>query len=348
MAGISMRELADLLGVSTASVSVALRGKPGISEETRKRILEEAHKHGYDMGRLSAPDCKGLVEIIDLTYRGNPNAPEDFLYYNQFLEYASRELTGQGYQVSGPFSPSEPGFLSRPPADGGIVLGSSASTEQLAQYQALEIPFVVTGISPEFFPANTVSHDNYSGIRTAVLYLKEMGHSCIGYLRSLQMTPGQEREQAWRYEISRQGLVPGEFLDLSEGTGLADPESILKYFHVWLEHNVPKATAFLCDSDSLAAAFMRALRDRGYIPGRDISVIGFDDMPFSALLEPPLTTIRTSEPELALASVQLLLHCMKHPGHPHWHIRIETSLVGRNTCQKPTECNRPPTDPLKI
>ena len=56
MAGISMRELADLLGVSTASVSVALRGKSGISEETRRRILEEAHRQGYDMGRLSRPD----------------------------------------------------------------------------------------------------------------------------------------------------------------------------------------------------------------------------------------------------------------------------------------------------
>lgn len=336
MAGISMRELADLLSVSTASVSVALRGKPGISEETRRRILEEAHKHGYDMGRLSTPESNGLIEIIDFTYRGNLNAPEDALYYNQFLEYASRELTEQGYQVSGPFAPSEPGFLHRPPADGGIVLGACASVEQLTQYKSLGIPFVVTGISPEVFPANTVAHDNHSGIRTAILHLKELGHSCIGYLRSLQEAPGQEREQAWRYEISRQGLVLGEYLDLSEEANLNDPKSTLEYFHAWLDHGFPRSTAFLCDSDSLAAAFMRAFRDKGHIPGNDISVIGFDDMPFSALLEPPLTTIHTSEPELAFASVQLLLHCMKHPGQPHWHVRIETSLVKRETCRKQT------------
>ena len=116
-----MRELADLLGVSTASVSVALRGKSGISEETRQRILEEARRQGYDMGRLSAPDSKGLVEILDLTYRGHGVPPEDSLYYNQFLEAVSKELTGQGYQLSGPFAPSDPGFLSRPPADGVIL-----------------------------------------------------------------------------------------------------------------------------------------------------------------------------------------------------------------------------------
>ena len=67
MAGISMKELADALGVSTASVSVALRGKSGISEETRGRILAEARKRGYDMSRLSGAQTKGVIEIIDYT-----------------------------------------------------------------------------------------------------------------------------------------------------------------------------------------------------------------------------------------------------------------------------------------
>lgn len=68
MSGISMRELAEILGVSVASVSVALRGRAGISEDTRARILAEARKRGYDMSRLSTPPKKGLVEIIDYTY----------------------------------------------------------------------------------------------------------------------------------------------------------------------------------------------------------------------------------------------------------------------------------------
>ena len=89
MAGISMRELADLLGVSTASVSVALRGKSGISEETRRRILEEAHRQGYDMGRLSTPDSKGLIEIIDLTYRDCFHVPEDSFSHTLFVQFAT-------------------------------------------------------------------------------------------------------------------------------------------------------------------------------------------------------------------------------------------------------------------
>lgn len=334
MAGISMRELADLLGVSTASVSVALRGKSGISEETRRRILEEAHRQGYDMGRLSTPDSKGLIEIIDLTYRDCFHVPEDSLYYNQFLESASRELTGRGYQVSGPFAPADPGYLSRPPADGGIVLGGASTAEQLAQYQAADIPFVVSGISPEHFPANIVSHDNHAGIRAALLHLLSRGHSRIGYLRSLGMTPGEERQRAWEYELYRHGLAPGEFLDISREPSVPEPENMLQYLHTWLEHGLPEATAFLCDTDSLAAAFMRAMRDHGRIPGRDISVIGFDDMPFSAFLEPPLTTVRTSEPELGLAAAHLLLRCMEHPGQPCWHIRVGTSLIERaSVCQ---------------
>lgn len=324
-----MRELADVLGVSTASVSVALRGKSGISEETRKRILEEARRQGYDMGRLSMPDSKGLIEIIDFTYRGHCTPPEDSLYYNQFLESVSRELTGKGYQLCGPFAPSDPGFLSRPPADGGLLLGAAAAPEQLRQYQTLGIPFVITGISPEVFPADTVSHDNHTGIRSALLYLHGLGHTRIGYLRSLSMAPGEDRQHAWEYEMFRQHLTAGEFLDISKTTDFSDSGSMLGQLHEWLEHGFPEATAFLCDNDSLAAAFMRALRDKGLIPGRDISVIGFDDMPFSALLEPPLTTVRTCEPELGAAAVALLLRRMEQPGLFHCHIKVGTALVER-------------------
>lgn len=329
MAGISMRELADLLGVSTASVSVALRGKSGISEETRQRILEEAHRQGYDMGRLSTPDSKGLIEILDLTYRGHGAPPEDSLYYNQFLEAVSKELTRQGYQLSGPFAPSDPGFLSRPPADGVILLGAAATADQIRQLQTPSIPFVVTGISSDVPAADTVSHDNHAGIRSALLYLHRMGHTRIGYLRSLCMAPGEDRQQAWQYEMHRLQLTPGEILDISSEPDNTRPEILLGRLHDWLEHRLLKASAFLCDNDSLAAAFMRVLRDKGLIPGRDISVVGFDDMPFAAFLEPPLTTVRTYEPELGIAAADLLLRCMERPGTTHWHIKVGTTFVER-------------------
>ncbi len=321
MTGISMRELADLLGVSTASVSVALRGKSGISEETRQRILEEARRQGYDMGRLSAPDSKGLVEILDLTYRGHGVPPEDSLYYNQFLEAVSKELTRQGYQLSGPFAPSDPGFLSRPPADGVILLGAAATADQIRQYQTPGVPFVVTGISSDALAADTVSHDNHAGIRSALLYLQRLGHTRIGYLRSLCMAPGEDRQQAWQYEMYRLQLTPGEILDISSEPDNTRPEILLGRLHDWLEHRLPKASAFLCDNDSL--------RDKGLIPGRDISVVGFDDMPFAAFLEPPLTTVRTYEPELGIAAASLLLRCMERPKTAHWHIKVGTTFVER-------------------
>jgi DNA-binding LacI/PurR family transcriptional regulator len=83
MPDISMRDLAEILGVSVASVSVALRGRSGISEETRARILNEAQKRGYDMSRLSSPQSKGLIEVIDYTYERLGVTVDRSAYYDK-------------------------------------------------------------------------------------------------------------------------------------------------------------------------------------------------------------------------------------------------------------------------
>ena len=308
MAGISMRELAELLEVSVASVSVALRGKPGISSETRARILEEARIRGYDMGRLNAASSKGMIEVLDYTYYSRSAAPEEIPYYRQFLDAVTETISRHGYTLSGSFHPTEPGFSSRPSANGSIILGAGISPQELTEYQQRGIPFVIAGNSFSAFPVNTVSHDNFYGIQAGIAHLVSLGHTKIGYVHSLEGIPGQERYQAYRFAIQEKELEYGE-------------------------QGLPTATAFLCDSDLTAASLMRALRSHHLIPGRDISVIGFDDQPFAALLEPPLTSVHTYEPELGAAVAEQLIFCLEHPGCRYRHVRLGTELVIRESTQ---------------
>lgn len=331
MAGISMRELAESLGVSVASVSVALRGKSGISEETRVRILEEAKKRGYDMTKLSVSESKGIIEIIDYTYYNHKAGAtkEMFTYYTQFIDAATAAIEEYGYQISGPYNPKEPGFSSRPNASGAILLGAAISKEELELYRKGKKPFVVSGNSMNRMAVNTVTHDNYYGIAVALEHLISLGHEKIGYICSVGGNIGTERYHAFLSEMAIKQLVPANNLDLRK----EEADSMLNVINDWLDQNKLEATAIICDNDFIAASMMRALRDHEMVPGKDVSVIGFDDQPFSALLEPPLTTVRTYEAELGAVSVEQLVYCLEHPGCKFRHVYVGTELVTRvSTC----------------
>lgn len=335
MAGISMKELAAALGVSTASVSVALRGKPGISEETRGRILAEARKQGYDMSRLSAVQTKGVIAIVDYTYYGCSTSPKDtFSYYSQFVDGAAVQITKKGYTPAGPFSPMEFGQAQRDGADGYIILGGGMSNDQLMQYRQGRVPFVVAGNGLEELPVTTVSHDNYYGIFSVLEHLNGLGHRKIGYIRSLCGNAGLERFMACKNGSARLGLDFSDFLDVSDQEKFMDAENIIKGIERWIGERQPKATAFVCDNDFAAASLMRVMRSCHQIPGKDIAVTGFDDQPFSTLLEPPLTSVHTFEPELAAVCVEELVYNIENPGARFRHVRIGTELIVRSSTVK--------------
>jgi LacI family transcriptional regulator len=331
MAGISMRELAEALGVSVASVSVALRGKSGISDETRVRILEEAKKRGYDMTKLSISESKGIIEIIDYTYYNLKAGAtkEMFTYYTQFIDAATAAIADYGYQMAGPYNPKEPGFASRPSASGAILLAAAITPEELELYQKGKKSFVVSGNSMNRMAVNTVSHDNYYGIAMALDHLITLGHDKVGYICSIHGNIGTERYHAFLSEMAIKQMAPANYLDLRG----EEADSMLNAINDWLDHNKLEATAIICDNDFVAASMMRALREHRMIPGKDVSVIGFDDQPFSVLLEPPLTTVRTFEAELGAASVEQLVYCLEHPEYKFRHLYIGTELVIRSsTC----------------
>lgn len=332
MAGISMKELADRLGVSTASVSVALRGKSGISEQTRMRILAEARRLGYDMSRLSDTQAKGVIEMIDYTYYTQNSAPRNpDPYYSLFVDAATAAITKKGYTALGPIPAMGRELMADSSAQGYILLGAGMDTEQLKPYMEGSVPFVISGHPMEELPVTTVVHDNFYGIHSALRHLADLGHQRIGYVRSIGGPSGDERYEAYQKGMASLGFDHSgiDIVDIIGREDFFDTEDIVKRINASFAKQPPTATAFICDMDLTAAALMRALRSIGKIPGKDIAVVGFDDQPVSSLLEPPLTSVRTFEPELADACVEALVYNMEHPGARFRHIRIGTELIIR-------------------
>lgn len=328
MSGISMKELAQELGVSTASVSVALRGKPGISEETRKRILSYARKCGYDMSRLSDSDTKGTIAIIDCIYYGYAmEIREKFSYYAQFMDAASAEIARCGYVMKGPYSPVQ----EIPKADGYIMIGAAMPKERLSEFLKDKTPAVVAGPVIGDIQVTTVVHDNFFGIGSAVKHLKAQGYQKVGYVRSIPGYIGDERYDAYIGQLKKEGLQAGEFIDLRIEDAIFDRNVMLDIAERWFESHDFHADAFVCDNDYIAAALMRAMRGKNMIPGIDVAVTGFDDDDFAVLLEPPLTSVHTFEPELACVCVNQLIYSMEHPNAVCRHIKIGTKLIVRQS-----------------
>ena len=245
--GISMKELAADLGVSTASISVALRGKPGISEETRIRILKEARRRGYDMSRLSGQQPKEVIQIIDYTYYINNDDPRQaFSYYGQFVDAAAAAITKRGYTPAGPL-PGALGEKGSPgPAAGVILLGAKLMPQQVQPYIKENIPCVISGAILDDLPVTTIAHDNGFGIRSAIDHLYELGHRRIGYILSITGPIGQSRYDAFLAGIKDLELNAGEVMDMRSPDHFVDADGIFEAVCAAFKDSRPQATAFVC------------------------------------------------------------------------------------------------------
>ena len=130
--------------------------------------------------------------------------------------------------------------------------------------------------------------------------------------------------------LSDNGLSPACLWDFSDKYSLARLPD-LSDLESKLQNNPYPGTAVLCDIDVMAIMFMRIMRDKGIVPGKDISVVGYDDSSIAALMEPPLTSVRTYEPQLGTSAVDLLLSCIANPHYEYRHIYIGTKLVVRES-----------------
>jgi LacI family transcriptional regulator len=102
----------------------------------------------------------------------------------------------------------------------------------------------------------------------------------------------------------------------------------------WLASNRLSATAFVSDNDFIALGAIRALRESGLILGRDISVVGFDDLPFARINEPALTTIRVFNDVMGAAAFGRMIELIRNPASPFCHTQIGTELKIRQSVRK--------------
>ncbi|MYS84788.1 LacI family DNA-binding transcriptional regulator [Embleya scabrispora] len=301
-----LSDIAAQAGVSEATVSRVLNGKPGVSAATRRVVLAALDLLGYERPTRLRRRSAGLVGLITPEL-DNPIFPA----FAQVIESAltQREFTPVlCTQTPGGATEDEFTHLLIERGVSGIIFVSgmhadtTAGIERYTKLSGENVPMVMINGYAEGVDAPFLSTDDRLAMRLAVSHLVELGHERIGLLSGPRRFVPVIRKAEGFLRTMAELLGTDEKDALLENT-IFSFEGGAAGARTLLDRN---ATALVCGSDVMALGAITTIRERGLSVPHDVSVIGFDDSPFIAYTDPPLTTIRQPVQAIGLAAVRAL------------------------------------------
>jgi LacI family transcriptional regulator len=328
----TVRKIAALAGVSPAAVSLVLNEKKGVGANTRdhvKRILKE---YNYTPEPQTQKSNYRLIRLIKYRIHGMA-VEENQGFTASIIDHIELECRRYRYDlvISGCTNETaEEAFrlTAHEPLAGVILLATEFDAANFDMLKLIKAPLVVLDHSMAGQNADSVVMANANISAAAVSYLYDLGHREIGYfLTSVPVSNFTERYKGYRDKLTELGLSPPEPVLLTPTLNGAYEE--MK--RLLADTAYAPRGAVLAGNDSIAIGAVRALHEAGYrIPG-DISVIGVDDIPFSSMALPPLTTMRISRSAMGVLTVNLLRTRIRHPDWPSMKMQINARLVERGS-----------------
>ena len=314
---IKCKDLAKLLGVSTATISLVINNKPGISPHLRDKLVKQIEELGYGDMLAAAkpkeePDSKAKKKSIAyIIYTTGEDTNDNFSFFPAVLEGAEMQARENGYNIQvmhlGQCKTCKPIDCIDRDETIGIIAQIDYADENIVQdLYDTHIPFIVLDCYSYKRNISSVCVNNEDGMFMAVKYLIEMGHKKIGYIASGMDTDSfLERRRCYHQALREYRLEDKpEFRVFSGGM---DGKAVVTLAKQW-EHMGDMPTAFLVENDILAWRTIKAIKKLGLRVPEDISVIGFDDRSVAQLTDPALTTIRVHRHLMGRQGVMLLLN----------------------------------------
>lgn len=303
---VKLSTIAERLGLSTATVSLALRDSPLVAEVTRERIKEEARATGYIYNRRAASLRTSKSGIVGVCVADIMNP-----FFGEILKSVESELDRhrQTFVLCNHYDalPKQRAFVDtmlQLGADGLIMspsVGTPASDIRLAEENDLPVTLIARTV--EGSGVTSFHGDDRFGMRLVVDHLIASGHRRIAMVGGTDATStGRERERGWREAMEAAGLEASSELRIK---GPRDRHSGFDAAAAVLA--VPdRPTAIACFSDLVALGLMYGLSREGLRPGVDIAVTGYDDVDEAAIAMPSLTTVANGQSEVGRRAADCL------------------------------------------
>jgi LacI family transcriptional regulator len=325
----TIRDVAQQAGVSIATVSRVLNDRADVSVETRERVREVARAIGYTADAAARGLATQRTQLVAVVVGDNAGHRDlSLLFFGKVMAAISRRLARSGF-ASLLLQPLELGVHHR--FDAAILIGIDASDPVVTDLWKRGLPYVGVDVRVGGRRNAFVGSDHAAGVRLALAHLYERGHRRIAHIAGARNTvAGADRIGAFQRETRALGLeLPEEYLreaDFSSEGGYRATSELLA-----LEQ---RPTAIVAASDLMALAALQAIRDAMLEPGRDVAVVGFDDLEAAALAYPPLTTIRQDREKLGTLAAERAMELMEHPDTRPPDTILPVELVVRASTQE--------------
>lgn len=301
----TMKDVAELAGVSTATVSRALMNPEKVSSSTRKRVEEAVIESGYCpssmMRSMKRNESKTLVVIV-------PDLCDP--YFSEIIRGIEEGASARGYLVLLGDSRQQKcrdntlvNLIYSKQADGMILLGTDLPIDVSKSEQRNLPPMVMACEYAPELELPTVHIDNLTASFEAVNYLAQLGHKRIGEICGPQMAPlSSFRSQGYQQALRRAGLN----IDLTNSVeGDFTFESGAAALKKLMSEGTPP-TAIFCHNDIMAIGAIKEAKKMGLRVPQDLSIVGFDDIQFSEYCDPPLTTVSQPRYDIGYQATQML------------------------------------------
>lgn len=329
------KDIAEVLGVSTAAVSLTINNKPGVGEEKRQEILNKIRELGCEYLLKTEPlsQNKGLIGFV--IYKKSGRIINESPFFNYILEGINTQLLKHGYLMNfiyvGSDMPDEllKSQLLSGDYEGFLIFGVEMEREDLQIFVDTGIPFTILDNSFRESDVDSVSINNSLGTFKAIQYLHQCGHKEIGYLRCRERIASFE-ERYLEYRLSMEKLE----LDIREEQ-IVDVDyseaGISADINRYLDSSPALPTAFFAENDFIACNAMLAFQARGYRFPEDLSMIGFDDRQICQMVTPKLTTVNVPKDLFGPSAVDLLVSRIETGRSQSLKMNIGTNLIIRES-----------------
>lgn len=329
----TLEEIAKQAGVSRSTVSRVMNNHPNVDHETRDLVLAVAERLNYQPNLAARSLAAGRTHILGLVIPMGVSALFTDPYFPLLIQGISSACNAHNHSVM--LWLAEPEYerntirqvLQGGLIDGVILASALMDDPMLEALMKRGLPFVLVGRPPVDDGVNYVDVDNKNSAREMVAYLLRLGYERIATISGPKnMIAGADRLQGYLNALRERRVTPDPNLimesDFTEAGGYLAMQQLLPF----------APDAVFTASDAMAVGALRALRDAGKRVPEDIAVAGYDDMPFAARTDPPLTTVRQPIHRLGVVTAETLIDLISYPATAPRRVVLSTELIIRASC----------------